>query len=216
MGRSPAPVARGPRAVCSLPATRRALIRRPSHPLPPPGGPSRRAPTSRGGPRPPGARSGLAPSRGLRKRRLDPTSPWSPCWDEGRGGSQARLPARLEEGGEGSAHQTWAGGNHLRQAFSSPPLFHSKPLCRRHPPSQLALFRMAAFTFMPAARDLLSSSSPSRGTSKEMAGLGLYFLGSLVLSTESQSLFLMGRSFGLPSSPRLQPASAGLQPPSTW
>lgn len=35
-------------AVCSLPATRRALIRRPSHPLPPPGGPSRPAPTSRG------------------------------------------------------------------------------------------------------------------------------------------------------------------------
>lgn len=34
-----------------------------------------------------------------------------------------------------------------------------------------------------------------------MAGLGLYFLGSLVLGTESQSPFLMGRCFGLPSSP---------------
>lgn len=64
-------------AVCSLPATRRALIRRPSHPLPPPGGPSRRAPTSRGASAP-GAGSGLALSRGLRKRRLDPASPWSP------------------------------------------------------------------------------------------------------------------------------------------
>lgn len=33
------------------------------------------------------------------------------------------------------------------------------------------------------------------------AGLGLYFLGSLVLGTENQSPFLKDRCFGLPSSP---------------
>lgn len=34
-----------------------------------------------------------------------------------------------------------------------------------------------------------------------MAGLGLYFLGSVVLGTESQSPLPLDRSFGLPSSP---------------
>lgn len=72
MGRSPAPVARGPRAVCSLPATRRALKRRPCHPLPPPDGPSRRAPTS------PGAR---APRRRVRTRTVPGAAkaPPGPC-----------------------------------------------------------------------------------------------------------------------------------------
>lgn len=67
--------------------------------------------------------------------------------------------------------------------------------------SQPTLFSMGAFIFTGQQQGAcpLPSSSSSRGTSKEMAGLALYFPGALVVSTESQSPFLMGRSFWLPT-----------------
>lgn len=119
MGRSPAPVARGPGRLLSARDPPGANKAAESHPPPtaPPGGPSRRAPTS-SGPVPPGAGSGLAPAGGCESAAWTPHPPG--LGDGTRAGRvQARLPSRRAEGGGGSGDQTWAGGNHLLQ----PPLF---------------------------------------------------------------------------------------------
>lgn len=119
-------------AVCSLPATRRALIRRPSHPLPPPDGPSRRAPTSRGA-RAPSAGSGLAPSRELRKRRLDPAS--LGLRDGTRGGEGPRRASQLDWRRKGEGPLTRPGLEEITSSSLSRP--HPTP----HPPRQSKVSR---------------------------------------------------------------------------
>lgn len=123
MGRSPAPVARGPGSLLSLPATRRPgankaaesnLPPSPRRPLPP------RAHVTRG-PRP-RRRVRTRTGRGAAKAPPGPRIPQVSVMGRGRGGRvQARLPSRLAEGGGGSGDQTWAGGNHLLQPPLSPP-----------------------------------------------------------------------------------------------
>lgn len=126
MGRSPAPVARGPGRLLSLPATRRPgankaaesnLPPSPRRPLPP------RAHVTRG-PRP-RRRVRTPTGRGAAKAPPGPRIPQVSVMGRGRGGRvQARLPSRLAEGGGGSGDQTWAGGNHLLQPPLSPPHHH--------------------------------------------------------------------------------------------